>query len=100
MAGAKPPAHSYSCSAFETEAIVSMIMASRFPDDRRIAESSSTITIVSSSLGPVLVGVTRAAQEAGVLMAVSPSTTVVTGTGGSGAIDASSVAAAAGTSSA
>jgi hypothetical protein len=72
----------------------------RFSDDGRAAGSSSTITTASSRLGPALVGETRAAQEAGAPVAVSPSTTVAAGTGGGGAIDASVAVAATGTSSA
>jgi hypothetical protein len=55
------------------------ITTSQFSDDGRATESLSTTTTASSSLGPALVGVTRAAREAGASVAFSPSSTAVTG---------------------
>jgi hypothetical protein len=59
--------------------------------------SSETIT-TSSLLGTVLVGCSKTARETSALVVVSPSSTAVIGTGGDGAIDASTAATAAGTS--
>jgi hypothetical protein len=59
--------------------------------------SSETIT-TSRPLGTVLVGCSKTARETSGLVAVSPSSTAAIGTGGDGAIDASTVATAVGTS--
>jgi hypothetical protein len=60
-------------------------MTSQFSDDGGATNSSSNTTTASSSLGPALVGVTRAARGAGASVVVSPSSTAVAGTG-SGAL--------------
>jgi hypothetical protein len=73
-------------------------MTSRLPDDKGASKSSSIAATAPSPLGPAMSNVPMIAQGADASAVVSTSSTLVTGAGGGGVIDASTAVATAGTS--